>query len=181
MIRGPAGEWGRNAHPGGIPYGSAISEVPADTDKMLSKLEAVSFPSELDAAAPALKAYLRSRVAWDSNITAWDALGDAATYGVGDVAEEAAAWLDMQAVPAGRAGEASACAEREVTLTDTRWPADGAEPGEAQMWIASAGRAAPQCWGVYDYREEILLSAATMPYLGHEDPIPERRQCLLKS
>eukprot|EP00972_Heterocapsa_arctica_P000901 124692-Heterocapsa_arctica.AAC.1 len=62
MIRGPAGDWGRNSHPGGIPYGSAISEVPADTDSLISKLDAVHLPPELDAAAPALKAYLRSRV-----------------------------------------------------------------------------------------------------------------------
>eukprot|EP00972_Heterocapsa_arctica_P030462 4484708-Heterocapsa_arctica.AAC.1 len=118
MIRGPAGEWGRNAHPGGNPYGSAVSEVPADTDSLLLKLNAVHLPTELNDAAPALKAYLRSRVAWDANVTAWDALGDAATYGVGDVAEEAAALLDAQSSSNGRAGELPPAAKREVTLTD---------------------------------------------------------------
>ena len=170
LVKGPDPQWGRNVHPGGRPYGSEETEVPQDLAGLRARLANVTLPAALGPASSALKAYVRSRLAAEPAVTATEALSDAANYGVGDVAEEAAMILDADP----RAGELGG-ATPEVQLTATSGPPVDGEPGRATMRLDGA------TWQVFDYREEILPTAATMPCLGEEEPRPERRQCLLKS
>eukprot|EP00969_Alexandrium_andersonii_P269577 11915019-Alexandrium_andersonii.AAC.1 len=81
----------------------------------------------MQGASEALCSYVRARLALDSTLGPGGVLEDVATFGVGDVAEEAAQLLDVQ--PGARAGSAPEVAD--VTCGATQWSEAGG-PGVAE-------------------------------------------------
>ena len=126
-------------------------------------------PPEIQEAPAAVQAYVRSRLAADANETTLDILKELAAFAVGEVAEDAARFLDQMP----RAGELNEN-DVEARIGPVEW-ADSDQPGKAALWIRGA------LWCTYDYREEVMMTVETANLLRCEEPRVERRQCLLKS
>jgi hypothetical protein len=124
LVKGPDRRGEREACPGG----------------KLSATEAVA------KASSALKAYVRSRQTHDQDVTVGTALEELASYGVGDVAEEAGLILDN----GGRAGHSHP--EAEVKFGDVVWPDSGGDPGIGSLHVKG------ERWSCIDYREPMLSS-----------------------
>jgi hypothetical protein len=109
------------------------STVPAKAKELVARAAELARGPILQALVSSsddLFAYAAARAAADPSLDLVTILEDCATYGLGDLAAESAAFLDeLPAAPTHKAGEL-----QEVTVGNTAWPADG-QPGEAQATI----------------------------------------------
>ena len=132
LVKGPDPRWGCEAHPGGLPS-DAVVRVPEEHQEYAKRLEEWTPAATLEGASESLQAYVRSRQAQDLTATAETALAELATFGVGEIAEEAGIILDAST----KAGHTVPAAE--VYLGAVIWPADGSEPGRASSscWVSN--------------------------------------------
>jgi hypothetical protein len=168
LVKGPDRQWGREAHPGGKPSAAAL-RVPEEHHEYAARLDQWSPNEAVEKASCALKAYVRSRQAQDQDVTVGVALEEIASYGVGDVAEEASLILDS----GGRAGHSHP--EAEVKFGAVVWPDAGGEPGVGSLLVKG------ESWSCLDYREDLPMTEELAAILGEPEPRLEKRQCLLKS
>jgi hypothetical protein len=168
LVKGPDRQWGREAHPGGQPSAAAL-RLPEEHHEYAARLDQWSPNKAVEGASCALKAYVRSRQAQDQDITVGVALEEIASYGVGEVAEEAGLILDN----GGRAGHSHP--DAEVKFGAVVWPHDGGEPGIGSLLVKG------ESWSCLDYRENLPMTEELAAILGEPEPRQEKRQCLLKS
>ena len=107
-----------------------------------------------------------ARVANEPEATLEDILGDMATYGIGELAAEAADILEK--VIGKKAGASVA-----VHVGDTTW--EPGCPGRAVATIQGTE------WTVWDYREEVHMTEELAAILRQADEGVERRQCVVKT
>ena len=122
--------------------------------------------SQLAEASDDLYAWAAARVANEPEATLEDILGDMATYGIGELAAEAADILER--VVGKKAGASVA-----VHVGDTTW--EPGCPGRAMATIQGTE------WTVWGYREEVHMTEELAAILRQADEGLERRQCVVKT
>ena len=168
FVQGPDEHWGNENRGKGIPCPLA-PDVPQEYQDYAERLADVDLPDNLKGTSSCLAAYVASRLALEPDQEARAILEDLATYGVGEVAAEAASVLDRE-FPNIKCG-----ANPEVSLGATAWPKDGLGPGRADAWVLG------EKWTAYDYGEMLQMTEPLAALIGEPEPGEERRQCLVKS
>lgn len=93
-------------------------------------------------------------------------LGEMASYGVADVAEEASELLE-------RRGNTRAGENTRLAVRDTLWV--GGEPGQGSVEVDG------KTWRSWDYQEEVFMSEELAGILQLPEPVIEKRQCVTKT
>ena len=137
----------------------------AQAQEMLKRAQELSHGpvlGRLQGASDDLYAWAAVRVANEPNITFVELLEDMVQYGLGELAAEAATFLEGTE-------EAKAGSSRRCVVSGTEWTAEG--PGRAQVLLDG------QAWAMYDYKEEVQMTEELAGLLGVVVPEVERRQC----
>jgi len=167
-VQGPDERWSNENREKGIPCPPA-PEVPQGYQDYAERWADVNLPDSLKGTSSCLAAYVSSRLAMEPDQEARAILEDLATYGIGEVAEEAASVLDLE-FPDLKGG-----ANPEVSLGTTEWPKDGLGPGRLDAWVLG------ERWTAYDYGEMLQMTDPLAALMGEPEPGEERRQCLVKN
>ena len=144
-------------------------QPPEGAAKMVQEAEQLSqgpVLGLLQGASDDLYAWASARVAKDPNIQFEEPMGEMAAYGVADLANEAAAFMDKQGTT--RAGE-----NARLTVRDTMWV--GGEAGQGCVELDGT------TWRSWDYQEEVLMTEELAGILQIPEPVPEKRQCVTKT
>lgn len=121
----------------------------------------------LEQASDDLYAWAATRVANEPDLTLIELMEEMIQYGMGYLAEEAAAILES-VDQREKAGE-----QRQCTIGSTHWTEDG--PGRAVVTIDQA------VWQMYDFKEEIYMTEELAGLVGVVTPENEKRQCVTKT
>jgi len=168
LVQGPHEHWGYGNRGKGSLCPLA-PDVPQEYQNYAESLADIDLSDSLKGTSNGLAAYIFSRLAREPDQEARAILEDLATYGVGEVAAEAASVLDRE-FPDLKCG-----ANPEVSLGTTEWPKDGLGPGRLDAWVLG------EKWMAYDYGEMLQMTDLLAALMGEPKPEEERRQCLVKS
>lgn len=120
---------------------------------------------KLEGASDDLYAWAASRVAREPNLDYDHLLIEMATYGLGELAKEAADLLEGDR--GARAGSA------RLTVQEAVW--DGGGPGKGKLCIDGNE------WAFFDYKEEVCMTEELAALLKLPEPVKEKRQCVTLS
>ena len=121
--------------------------------------------SQLRGASDDLYAWAATRVALDEKQGLQELLGELATYGLGEIADEAAGLLDSLNLKAGSSGK--------IWVGEPTWTTEGRGTGEVKIL--------DEVWKFHDYREEVTLTEELAGILQQVGEGVERRQCVTKA
>ena len=122
--------------------------------------------SRLEEASDDLYAWAAARVALDPQATFEELVGEMATYGLGDMAAEAAELLD-------KATDCKAGSKLGLVVSETQW--GPGKPGRGHVTIDGVA------WTFWDYKEEVAMSEELAGVLQQPDEGVEKRQCVTKA
>ena len=171
LVKGPDASWVEEAPHQHRPHaGRGGDSAPPRAKQLVEKaLELANGPvlSQLMGASDDLYSWTAARVARDPTLTLEELMGEMATYGLGDVAEEASKILER--IPQQKAGERG-----RVEVGTIQWPVDQQAPGQGELVVDG------QPWTVLDYKEEVWTSEELSSILKLPEPQEERRQCVTR-
>jgi len=121
--------------------------------------------SALQDASDDLYAWASTRVANEPSVTLVELLGEMNQFGLGELAAEAAQFLEK--TNEGKAGQGRRC-----NIGATHWEGDG--PGRAQVDIDGT------CWAMYDFKEQVQMTEELAGLVGAVHPEVEKRQGVTK-
>eukprot|EP00435_Cladocopium_sp_Y103_P012460 s1027_g3.t1 len=166
LVRGPNQAWGDDtyqprAHHAGRDGQSAPEEARhlVNEAKRLAEQETLK---RLEGASDDLYSWAAARVAREPGIDSNTLLSEMATYGLGEVAREAADLLED--APTAKAGSS------RLQIGETQWQ-DGC-PGKGTMTLDG------QTWQMYDFKEEVYMTDELAGLLKVTEPVVEKRQCV---
>ena len=166
VVREPGDEWGKTVHePAQTNGGRDGDSAPQEARRLVAEAQRLGKHATLQAlegASDDLFSWAAARVARDETLDTASLLNEMATYGLGELAKEAAEILEN--LEGHRAG--SGHFEVHATQWDGEGPGHGAVPIEGHKW------------SLWDYKEEIpmteeLASMLQVPHAG-----VEKRQCV---
>ena len=166
LVAGPNLKWENDAYQPAVQHGGRGGEsAPQEAGRLVQEAENLGKSEtlkRLEGASDDLYAWAAARVARDPAVDSNTLLSEMATYGLGEVAKEAADLLEQQ--PDLKAGSARMC------IGDMRW-ADGC-PGQGTMTLDG------EAWEVWDFKEEIWMTDELASLLKVPEPVIEKRQCV---
>eukprot|EP00435_Cladocopium_sp_Y103_P058511 s1062_g20.t1 len=169
LVEGPQKDWGRTAfipdreHPGR--EGESAPAHAHQLVKEAQKLGRSEVLQKLDEASDDLYAWAAARVAREPQVDFKTLMTEMATYGLGELAKEAANFLEYEAD--GKAGSS------RLQVQPVQW--NGGGPGQGFVEVDG------QRWRFFDYKEEVYMTEELAALLGVPEPAKERRQCVTLS
>eukprot|EP00435_Cladocopium_sp_Y103_P002944 s2186_g1.t1 len=121
--------------------------------------------AKLEEASDDLYAWAAARVARDPQVSFHSLMTEMATYGLGELANEAANFLECEGD--GKAGSA------RLQVQPAQWSGEGPGHGVAEI--------DGKHWRFYDYKEEVPMTDELASLLKVAEPSRERRQCVTLS
>ena len=169
LVAGPDEKMFTHVEAPSVPHAGRHGETaPVEAQRLLQEAQQLaSGPvlSQLQDASDDLYAWASTRVANDPHVSLVDLLEEMSQYGLGELAAEAAQFLEK--AEGEKAGQGRRC-----SVGATHW--DGSGPGRAHVELDGA------TWAMYDYKEEILMTEELASLLGVVQPEVEKRQCVTK-
>ena len=169
LVEGPQKDWGRTAHVPTKEHGGREGEsAPVRAHQLVQeaqKLGGCEVLQRLEGVSDDLYAWAAARVARDPEIDFVSLMTEMATYGLGELANEAADLLEQ-------GGEVKAGSAR-LQVHPAQWSGDG--PGRGAVDVDG------HQWHFMDYKEEVYMTEELAGILRLSEPSLERRQCVTLS
>ena len=169
-LKGPKEDWIRMEPGQGVKVLEATGEgAPMSAKVLVKRAEELAFGpvlGRLTEASDDLFAWAAARVARAPEATLEEILGEMATYGLGELAEEASSILEKYLAP--KAGS-----KNGIEMGETVW--EPGRPGRSSVTIEGI------MWRAWDFREEIKVSEELAGMLQQPDEGLEKRQCVTKT
>ena len=167
LVVGPSEEWGNTAHQPTLQrpdcQGHGAPQVAHDLVQEAQRLGQNPALKNLEAASDDLYAWAAARVAREPEVTFMGLMTEMATYGLGDLAKEAAELIE--------ATEGTKAGSSRIVVKDVQW--QGGQPGGGNVEIDG------QLWTQHDYKEEIYMTEELAGILRCPEPVKERKQCVM--
>eukprot|EP00438_Fugacium_kawagutii_P022124 Skav232871 [mRNA] locus=scaffold1881:25961:36237:+ [translate_table: standard] len=170
LVKGPDYRWTEGVEPPVLDHDGRGGETAPEAAKSLvmeaQRLARHDVLSKLEGASDDLYAWAATRVARDPSVGLESLMMEMSTYGLGELAKEAAEILESQLGT--RAGE-----NQRLEVQETLW-ADG-QPGQGSVRVDG------KVWRSWDYGEDLWMSEELAAILKSAECGPEKRQCVTKS
>eukprot|EP00435_Cladocopium_sp_Y103_P073900 s35_g45.t1 len=169
LVTGPAQTWGETAYkPEKTHSGRNGESAPAAAQSLIKEAQKLGnhgVLKELEEASDDLYAWAAARVAREPKVEFEELMTEMATYGLGELANEAATFLEESSgVKAGSS---------RLNVQPTQWGGDG--PGKGVVEVDGLK------WNFFDYKEEVFMTDELASLMKVADPVKERRQCVTLS
>eukprot|EP00435_Cladocopium_sp_Y103_P016273 s1669_g4.t1 len=169
LVDGPQKDWGKSAlSPGREHSGRGGESAPAQAHQLVKEAQRLSKSTvlqKLEEASDDLYAWAAARVAREPEVEFKVLMTEMATYGLGELANEAANFLEHEGGV--RAGSS------RLQVHPVQWSGGG--PGQGFVDVDG------QKWKFLDYKEEVYMSEELAGLLGLPEPAKEKRQCVTLS
>ena len=169
LVMGPQKDWGEPAYVPVKDHGGRNGEsAPVQAHQLVreaQKLGGCEALQKLEGASDDLYAWAAARLAREPGLDFASLMTGMATYGLGDLASEAADLLEQ-------GGDGKAGSSR-LQVHSTQWGGDG--PGRGMMEVDGLQ------WQMMDYKEEVYMTDELAGLLKLSEPVKERRQCVTLS
>ena len=169
LAEGPRKDWGQVAfQPDKVHEGRKGESAPPAAHQLVKEAQRLSegeVPKRLEEASDDLYAWAAARVSRDPQVKYKELMMEMATYGLGELANEAANLLEKEAD--GKAGSA------RLAVHPAQWSGDG--PGQGALEVDG------RTWKLYDYKEEVYMTEELASLLKVAEPSREKRQCVTLS
>eukprot|EP00435_Cladocopium_sp_Y103_P039436 s669_g10.t1 len=166
LVKGPNEKWGDNVYkPSKQHAGREGHSAPEEARRLVRDAKLLGEKEtlrRLEGASDDLYAWAAARVAREPEIEVSTLLSEMATFGLGEVAREAADLLEEN--PTSKAGSA------RLTVGLTSWT-HGC-PGKGTMTLDG------HQWDLYDFQEEVHMTDELAGLLKVNEPVIEKRQCV---
>ena len=166
LVAGPNRDWEKDAYKPQVQHGGRGGDSAPEEARRLVREAKNLGESEtlkrLEGASDDLYAWAAARVARDPAVDSNTLLTEMATYGLGEVAREAADMLEEN--PGAKAGSA------RLDVGEVRWN-DGC-PGRGTMTLDG------NIWENWDFKEEVFMTEELAALLKVPEPVIEKRQCV---
>eukprot|EP00435_Cladocopium_sp_Y103_P045096 s974_g12.t2 len=166
LVQGPNPHWGDDVYqPRARHPGRGGQSAPEEARQLVSEAKRLGEQDtlkKLEGASDDLYAWAAARVAREPGVDSNTLLSEMATYGLGEVAREAADLLEDN--PTAKAGSS------RLQIGETSWSAGC--PGKGSMTLDG------EHWTFYDFKEEIYMTEELAGLLKVAEPTVEKRQCV---
>ena len=168
LVEGPDKNWGAIAHePCRSHEGRKGESAPSIAHQLVKDAKALgegTVLKRLEGASDDMYAWAAARIAREPQLGFRELMSEMATYGLGDLANEAAALLEGE--EDGKAGS------MRLQVHPAQWSGDG--PGRGVLQVDG------EQWQFFDYKEEVYMSEELAGVIGVVEPCKERRQCVCR-
>ena len=169
LVQGPQRDWGKPAHKPVKEHGGRGGEsAPVQAHQLVQqaqKLGGCEVLKRLEGASDDLYAWAAARVAREPAMDFVSLMTEMATYGLGELANEAADFLEQ--------GSDLKAGSSRLQVHPTQWSGEG--PGQGSVEVDGL------CWHFMDYKEEVFMTDELAGLLRLAEPSRERRQCVTLS
>eukprot|EP00435_Cladocopium_sp_Y103_P042118 s923_g11.t1 len=169
LVEGPQKDWGKTAFcPDRAHPGREGESAPARAHQLVKeaqKLGKCEVLQKLGEASDDLYAWAAARVAREPQVEFRTLMTEMATYGLGELAKEAANFLEHEVD--GKAGSS------RLQVQPVQW--NGGGPGQGFVEVDG------HRWRYLDYKEEVYMTEDLAGLLGVPEPTKEKRQCVTLS
>ena len=166
VIQGPDYAWHRDVHRELPPHhGRDGTSAPQEAKHLVQKAQELGKSPALQAlegATDDLYAWAAARVAREPGVELSSLLQEMATYGMGELAREAAELLEQR--------EGTKAGSARLVVRDTLW-AEG-QPGQGSVELDGT------TWRLWDYQEDVMMTEDLAALLHLPEVSIERRQCV---
>ena len=166
VIQGPDYAWHRDVHRDLPPHhGRDGTSAPQEAKHLVQKAQELGKSPALQAlegATDDLYAWAAARVAREPGVELSSLLQEMATYGMGELAREAAELLEQR--------EGTKAGSARLVVRDTLW-AEG-QPGQGSVELDGT------TWRLWDYQEDVMMTEDLAALLHLPEVSIERRQCV---
>ncbi|CAK9114808.1 unnamed protein product [Durusdinium trenchii] len=166
VIQGPDYAWRRDVHRDLPPHrGRDGTSAPQEAKHLVQKAQELGKSPALQAlegATDDLYAWAAARVAREPGVELSSLLQEMATYGMGELAREAAELLEQR--------EGTKAGSARLVVRDTLW-AEG-QPGQGSVELDGT------TWRLWDYQEDVMMTEDLAALLHLLEVSIERRQCV---